>query len=611
MESTKPARQMARASAARTSAGSLNILFPYVKRYRTRFAAALVAIVVSALAILALPVMLRALVDRVYEDGGQGLSDAPFWGLLAVAGLLAVSNGIRFYLVTALGERIAADIRSSVFAHVMKLGAPFFDTTRSGEIVSRLTADTFEIKAAVGGTASVGIRNLILLVGATAMMAYTSPELTALVAIVIPLLVGVTFWFGLRVRASARFAQETLAEASAFASEAIAAVRTVQAYTDEDRTAGRHAAAVDRAYSAARAAMAARARLTSAMIFLVFASVAAILWVGTVSVFDGAMTHGTLSQFLLYAVVAAAALIELGQVGGELSQAAGAAERLAELLEIEPEIRNPTCAEALPASAAAPAAACMAFQNVRFNYPARPDVLVLQGVSFSVRHGETLAIVGPSGAGKSSVFQLLTRDYDATEGTVLLEGVPVRSLALQALRRRIAVVPQEPFIFSTSVADNIRYGRPDADDADVMAAARLANVHDFVSAMPAGYETRLGERGVQLSGGQRQRIAIARAILKDAPILLLDEATASLDAESEALVHNALNSLMQTRTTLVIAHRLATVMAADRILVMDRGAIVDEGDHATLMRNPDSLYARLARLQFAQATADRAATDAA
>ncbi|MEM1044615.1 MAG: ABC transporter transmembrane domain-containing protein [Pseudomonadota bacterium] len=611
MESTKPARETERASAVRTSAGSLKILFPYVKRYRTRFAAALVAIVVSAMAILALPVMLRALVDRVYEDAGQGLSDAPFWGLLAVAGLLAVSNGFRFYLVTALGERIAADVRNAVFSHVMGLGAPYFDMTRSGEIMSRLTADTFEIRAAVGGTASVGIRNLILLVGATAMMAYTSPELTGLVAIVIPLLVGVTFWFGLRVRASARFAQETLAEASAFASEAIEAVRTVQAYTDEDRTAGRHASAVDRAYAAARAAMAARARLTSAMIFLVFASVAAILWVGTVSVFDGDMTHGTLSQFLLYAVVAAAALIELGQVGGELSQAAGAAERLAEVLETEPAIRNPSCAEALPGPGDAPRAACIAFQDVRFNYPARPDIPALRGVSFSVRSGETLAIVGPSGAGKSSIFQLLTRDYDATAGTVVLEGMPVRSLALQALRRRIAVVPQEPFIFSISIADNIRYGRPDADDAEVVTAAHMANVDEFVSAMPAGYETRLGERGVQLSGGQRQRIAIARAILKDAPILLLDEATASLDAESEALVHAALNSLMQTRTTLVIAHRLATVMAADRILVMDRGAIVDEGDHATLIRNPDSLYARLARLQFAQATADRAATDAA
>lgn len=602
MESTKAGRETDRVSSARTSTGSLKVLFPYVIRYRARIAAALVAILVSAMAILAMPVMLRALVDRVYENGSQGLSDAPFWGLLAVAGLLAASNGIRFYLVTALGERIAADLRTAVFTHVLDLGAPFFDRTRSGEIVSRLTADTFEIRAAVGGTASVGIRNLILLAGATAMMVYTSAELTSLVAIVIPLLVLVTFWFALRVRATARFAQDALAEAAAFASEAVAGVRTVQAYTNERRTADRHAAAVDRAYAAARAAMAARARLTSAVIFLVFASVAAILWVGTVAVFDGAMTHGVLSQFLLYAVVAAAALIELGQVGGELSQAAGAAERLSELLETQPEISNPSCAEALPGPGAIPQAACLSFQDVRFNYPARPDVPALRGVSFTVRRGETLAIVGPSGAGKSSIFQLLTRDYDATEGTVLVEGVPIRSLALQSVRERFAVVAQEPFLFSTNVAENIRYGRPDATDEEVLEAARLAHVHDFVSAMPGGYDSRLGERGVQLSGGQRQRIAIARAILKDAPILLLDEATASLDAESEALVHKALNSLMRTRTTLVIAHRLATVMAADRILVMDRGRIVGEGDHASLMRNPDSLYARLARLQFEQGT---------
>jgi len=556
--------------------------------------AAFIALVAAAGVTLLLPLAVRRMIDFGFSGSDVNLIDSYFGMLVLVSGALAIASAMRFYLVTTLGERVVADIRSSVFSHVIGLSASFFDKTQSGEVVSRLTADTTQIKSAVGSSASLALRNLFLFVGAISMMVVTSPKLASLVLIVIPFIVLPIVWFGRSVRRKSREAQDTLALASAFATEAIGAVRAVQAFTNETIAASRFGEAVDRAFAAARSSTAARAGLTAFAIFLIFSSVVAILWIGAVSVLNGEMTAGTLSQFVLYSVFAAGALGELSQVWGELSQAAGAAERLAELLATRQDIRTPNHPTALPQRLSG----AVSFDDVRFQYPARPDVTVIEDLSFSIAPGETVAIVGPSGAGKSSVFQLLMRFYDVAAGAVRVNDIPVTDVDPQALRAQIAIVPQDTVVFGTSVFENIRYGRPDASREDIVKAAKAANADDFISAMPEGYETQLGERGVQLSGGQRQRIAIARAILKDAPILLLDEATAALDAESEDLVQQALDGLMQDRTTLVIAHRLATVLAADRILVMNQGAIVEEGDHKSLISRDDGLYARLARLQF-------------
>lgn len=557
-------------------------------------AAAFVALVAAAGVTLLLPLAVRRMIDFGFSGSDVSLIDSYFGMLVLVSGALAIASAMRFYLVTTLGERVVADIRSSVFSHVIGLSASFFDKTQSGEVVSRLTADTTQIKSAVGSSASLALRNLFLFIGAISMMVITSPKLASLVLIVIPFIVLPIVWFGRSVRRKSREAQDTLAQASAFATEAIGAVRAVQAFTNEAIAAGRFGKAVDRAFEAARSSTAARAGLTAFAIFLIFSSVVAILWIGAVSVLNGEMTAGTLSQFVLYSVFAAGALGELSQVWGELSQAAGAAERLAELLATRQDIRAPEHPTVLPERLSG----AISFQEVRFQYPARPDVTVIEDLSFDVAPGETVAIVGPSGAGKSSVFQLLMRFYDVAGGAVRVNDIALTDVDPQDLRAQIAIVPQDTVVFGTTVFENIRYGRPDATREDIVTAAKAANAHEFISAMPEGYDTELGERGVQLSGGQRQRIAIARAILKDAPILLLDEATAALDAESEDLVQQALDGLMQDRTTLVIAHRLATVLAADRILVMNQGAIVEEGDHKSLISRDDGLYARLARLQF-------------
>lgn len=557
-------------------------------------AAAFVALVAAAGVTLLLPLAVRRMIDFGFSGSDVNLIDSYFGMLVLVSGALAVASAMRFYLVTTLGERVVADIRSSVFSHVIGLSASFFDKTQSGEVVSRLTADTTQIKSAVGSSASLALRNLFLFIGAISMMVITSPKLASLVLIVIPFIVLPIVWFGRSVRRKSREAQDTLAQASAFATEAIGAVRAVQAFTNEAIAAGRFGEAVDRAFAAARSSTAARAGLTAFAIFLIFSSVVAILWIGAVSVLNGEMTAGTLSQFVLYSVFAAGALGELSQVWGELSQAAGAAERLAELLATHQDIRAPENPTVLPERLSG----AVSFQDVRFQYPARPDVTVIENLSFTIVPGETVAIVGPSGAGKSSVFQLLMRFYDVADGAVSVNDIAVTDVDPQALRAQIAIVPQDTVVFGTTVFENIRYGRPGASREDIVTAAKAANADEFISAMPEGYDTQLGERGVQLSGGQRQRIAIARAILKDAPILLLDEATAALDAESEDLVQQALDGLMQDRTTLVIAHRLATVLAADRILVMNQGAIVEEGDHKSLISRDDGLYARLARLQF-------------
>lgn len=577
---------------ARRSILPLKELLPYLARYKGRVGAALVALFAAAAATLAVPLAVRRMIDHGFSGADAGFIDRYFLVLLAVAGALAVASSARYYLVTWLGERIVADVRAGVFAHVMRLSADFFDRSMSGEIVSRLTADTMQVKSAVGASASIALRNFVLFVGATTMMVITSPRLSGLVLLAIPFIVLPLVAFGRQVRRKSRLAQDTLAAASAYASETIGAVRQFQAFTNEAHAVGRYRSGVEAAFEAARASTAARSLLTAVAIFMVFGSVVTVLWIGAKDVLEGRLTPGALSQFVLYSVFAAGALGELSQVWGEIAQAAGAAERLSELLRAEPSIKAPANPDPLPAKRGT-----VAFEGVAFAYPGASDRAVLSGFSLDVWPGEKIALVGPSGAGKSTVFHLLLRFYDPTAGRVAIDGVDIRRADPLALRGRVAIVPQDTVIMAGTVMENIRFGRPDATDAEVIRAAEIALVDDFVRGLPEGYATRVGERGVTLSGGQRQRVAIARAILKDAPVLLLDEATSALDAESETLVQTALGRLMQGRTTLVIAHRLATVLECDRILVLDSGKVVEEGTHEDLVRK-GGLYARLARLQF-------------
>jgi ATP-binding cassette subfamily B protein len=574
-------------------------LMPYVRRYPGVLAGSGLALLVAALATLAVPLAVRRMIDYGFSAERIGLIDQYFGVMLAVVAVLAGASALRYYLVTVLGERVVADLRTAVFAHITALSADFFDTAKTGEMVSRLTADTTQIKATVGASVSIALRNLLLFVGGSAMMVVTSPRLSGFVLAAIPVIVLPLVGFGRVVRHRSRAAQDTLADATAYAAELIGAVRTLQAFTNEGSAVARFKAAVERAFAAARTSTRARAVLTAVVIFLVFASVVVILWVGAQDVLAGRMTAGRLGQFVLYAVFAAGGLGELSQVWGEISLAAGAAERIAEILAIAPTIKAPAHPVALPV----PARGEVAFADVRFAYPTRTEAGVLDGVTLRVSPGEKVAIVGPSGAGKSTIFHLLLRFYDPQSGHVSFDGVRLTDADPGELRARIALVPQDVAIFAASIADNIRFGHAGATDAAVKRAAELALADEFVGRLPQGYDTPVGERGVTLSGGQRQRIAIARAILRDAPLLLLDEATSSLDAESETLVQTALERLMQARTTLVIAHRLATVLTCDRILVMDKGRIVEEGTHARLAA-AGGLYARLAKLQFANGTAN-------
>lgn len=579
---------------------AMRILLPYAWRYRGQALAALVALVIAAAATLVLPVAVRRVIDYGFSDLDAWLINAYFLLLGGVVTLLAVASATRYYFVTTLGERVVADLRAATFRHLVTLDQTFYDMARTGELTSRLTADTTQIKSAFGTSISQALRNLVIFIGASAMMVVTSPPLSALVLAAIPLIVLPLVFSGRGVRRRSRKAQDTLAAATAYATEAIGGVRTMQAFNAEAQTASRFRDAAEEAYVAARLSVRARAVLTAVALFLVGCSIVAVLWYGAQSVLAGEMTGGRLSQFVLYAVFAASALGELSQVWGEVSQTAGAAGRLAEILNTRPGIVSPASPRPLPE----PPLATVALEGVRFAYPTRRGTPALDDVDIHIARGERVALVGPSGAGKSTVFQLLQRFYDPEQGRVLIDGIDARAVDLTALRHRFAVVPQDPVVFSGSVSDNIRYGAPDASPASVEAAARQAAAHDFISALPHGYDTQIGERGVTLSGGQRQRLAIARAILREAPVLLLDEATSALDAESERLVQAALDGLMQGRTTLVIAHRLATVLSADRILVMEHGRIVEEGTHTALVAR-GGLYARLARLQFGDTHEDR------
>ncbi|WP_147707009.1 ABC transporter transmembrane domain-containing protein [Microvirga massiliensis] len=588
--------------ASRAPLSALRPLIPFALAYKGRVAAALASLIAASAATLVLPLAVRRVIDYGFGESSGHLIDAYFGVLILVVGLLALSSALRYWFVIMLGERVVADLRSAVFNHLTSLDPSFFDRSRSGEIVSRLTADTTQVKAAFGVSVSIALRNALLFIGAIALMIFTSLKLSALVLLAIPVIVIPLVVSGRAVRRRSRAAQDRLADASAYATEAVGAVRTMQAFGMEAMTARRFREAVEDAYEAARLSTSMRAVLTGTAIFLVSASVVGVLWYGAQDVLAGTMTGGRLSQFVLYAVLAASSFGQLSEVYGELAQAAGAAERLGEILEAKPMITAPSQPRALPE----PPRGTVAFQNVSFTYPARLERPAVHDLTFSVASGERVALVGPSGAGKSTVFQLLLRFYDPHSGTITVDGVPIDAADPIALRARMALVPQEPTIFAASVADNIRYGRPDASPDEIRKAAELAAADSFIDALPEGYGTPLGERGVNLSGGQRQRIAIARAILKNAPILLLDEATSALDAESEQAVQVALDHLMAGRTTLVIAHRLATIRSADRILVMDDGRIVEEGSHEALMSQA-GLYARLARLQFTGADEREAA----
>ena len=573
---------------------ALRSLIGFLRPYRTAMIAAVVFLLLSTSASLILPAAVGQMIDHGFSQTDAGLIDRYFLALLAVAGVLGVATAARFFFVSWLGERVIADIRRALYGHLLSQEIGFYETTRVGELQSRLGTDTELIQQVVGSSASVALRSLLMLVGALVLLVVTSPQLAMLIVVGIPLTVVPILLFGRRVQRLSRESQDRLADTSAIAGETLGAIATVQSFAREDYERSRYNQAIAATLSTARRRLLMRAALTALVILLVFGAVTVVLWVGAKAVLDGEMSGGQLSQFVLYAVMAASSTGALSEVWGDVLRAAGAMERIMALLHRNPAIGDPL----RPATTPRRASGHLRFDRVGFHYPTRADKPALSDFDLSIRPGETIALVGPSGAGKSTVLQLLLRHWEATSGHVELDGCPLAQLPLAYLREQMALVPQDTFVFGTSARDNIRYGRPRATDAEVEAAARAAEAHDFISDLGDGYDTFLGERGVRLSGGQRQRIAIARALLKDAPVLLLDEATSALDAQSEQLIQKALERLMARRTTIVIAHRLATVQRADRIVVLDQGRIAAVGKHQELV-DSGGLYAELAKLQFA------------
>ena len=577
--------------------GALRGLWPFMRPYRKLLAAALAALVVTAMVSLALPLAVRRVVDG-FEAREIALLNQYFAGAFALAALLAMGTGVRYYLVTRLGERVVADIRKALFARVIDKSPAFYESLMTGEVLSRLTTDTTLIQSVIGSSVSIALRNILLLIGGMILLALTSARLMGFVLLMVPAIIIPIVILGRRLRRLSRENQDWIAASSGQASEALLSVQTVQAYTHEAASRADFDAVTETSFDVARRRVFTRAVMTVIVIFLAFSGIVGTLWVGANDVATGAMTPGELVQFVIYAVIVAGSVGALSEIWSELQRAAGATERLVELLEATDNVQDPPDPSPLPA----PVRGEVAFEEVRFHYPSRPGQQALDGISLHIRAGETVALVGPSGAGKSTLFQLLLRFHDPISGSVRIDGQDLRDMARADFRRAIALVPQDPVIFATSARENIRFGRPEASDAEVEDAARAAAAHDFLTALPEGYDTRLGERGVMLSGGQRQRVAIARAILRDAPILLLDEATSALDAESERAVQAAVDRLAQGRTTLVVAHRLATVKRADRIVVFDQGRILAEGTHDQLVAQ-GGLYARLARLQFTEGRA--------
>jgi ATP-binding cassette subfamily B protein len=577
---------------------SLTGLLPFLRPYRARIGLALVFLVMAATATLAFPMALRMLIDGGLVRGDNGdqmmAMREHFFTLFGVATALGVFSALRFYMVSWLGERVTADIRDAVYAHVLHQSPEFFETTQTGEVLSRLSADTTLVQTVVGSSLSMGLRNMVLGLGALSVLVWTNPLVMLQVLVVLVLIVIPSLWFGRRVRKLSRASQDRIADSSAIAAEVLNAIPVVQSYTAEAREAARFTTSTENAFETAIRRSGARSVLVG---FIIIATSAALLWglyQGTQAVVAGRITAGDLGQTVVYVILLASAFAVLGEVYGDLLRAAGATERLMELLHTESPIASPAQPVRLPLPQAGSA---VRFEALEFHYPSRPSQQALSHFNLDVKAGQTVAIVGPSGAGKSTVFQLLLRFYDPQAGRIVLDGVATQDLALGDLRQRIGIVPQDAVIFSNSALENIRYGRPDATDAEVQQAAEAAFAHEFITALPEGYKTFLGERGLRLSGGQRQRIAIARAMLKNPPLLLLDEATSALDAESERMVQAALESAMRNRTTLVIAHRLATVQKADLIVVLDHGQLVEQGTHAELVAR-GGVYADLAALQF-------------